>query len=62
MANTYKGYVSTEHTIWCGTCSRMEQVSEPTLRLTHEWAKSVGWKRSKAYGWQCPKCVQNEVK
>lgn len=62
VGNDYKGYVSKEHTIWCGTCALWVQMPIPTLSRMYKWAKRQGWKRSKAYGWQCPKCIQNEVK
>jgi hypothetical protein len=48
------GYISTQHTVWCGTCDVWEQRDEPgTKKDFIEAILMRGWKRRKEAKWQC---------
>ena len=50
------GIITTEYTVWCGTCEEWEQFCERTIKRTTESAKHNGWKKTKGL-WTCPKCI-----
>jgi hypothetical protein len=51
----FRGYISIEHTVWCGVCGNWDQRSGKKRRLIKQWL-AAGWKRERARGWVCPKC------
>jgi hypothetical protein len=53
------GYISVQHTVWCGTCERWLQLDEGTKKEMILAIKMRGWKRvSNGAVWQCPWCVK----
>lgn len=54
----FRGYISTEHTVWCGRCDVWDQLAEHTLKGTIQEVQKAGWRRSRKYGWLCPDCVK----
>jgi hypothetical protein len=52
------GYISRQHTIWCGTCVLWVQRDLATKTAMVRWAKKVGWRWSKHHGWLCPSCMR----
>ena len=50
------GNITTEHTVWCGTCEEWVEICEHTMKRTIESARRDGWKKVKGL-WTCPKCV-----
>jgi hypothetical protein len=51
-----RGRISTEYTVWCGTCSRRDAVAAPPT--AH--AKRAGWRWAKLWGWRCPDCQRKD--
>lgn len=51
-----KGYISREHTMWCGLCCHWDQVAEHYMRSAIKYFRDMGWKKTKENGWVCPKC------
>lgn len=51
------GRVSTEFTFWCGICIQWAQFpSQGSVTATaREFAIPRGWKRTKKFGWVCPR-------
>lgn len=59
--NDYKGYISREHTIWCGGCSHWHtDAHEPTRAAMARVMRKRGWKNTKANGWLCPSCKDKD--
>ncbi len=56
LADTFCGYISQQHTIWCG-CGRWEQLDEKREAAIRCW-RTGGWKLTKALGWVCPRCTK----
>ena len=54
----WKGYISTEKTVWCGRCGDWDQ----RALVEHgghvkQW-KKMGWMKTKEHGWVCPSCAK----
>jgi len=54
------GYISTEHTVWCGDCVTWLQMSQPKMAGMIRAIKESGWKKIKG-SWTCPDCVKKRV-
>lgn len=55
--NDYKGYISREHTIWCGGCPHWTTEAVDTRAELAKLSRKRGWKKTKQYGWLCHTCV-----
>lgn len=51
------GSITTEHTVWCGTCEEWEQLNTRTKSQTAREARARGWSKSRGK-WQCPSCTE----
>ena len=49
------GYIGKYYTIWCGSCSRWDDV--PVDSRPEKYVRKMGWKSSKEFVWLCPDCV-----
>ena len=56
-----RGTITTQHTIWCGRCTRWDQASGRVPTLTKEW-KLRGWTHTQKDGWICPTCAGHPEK
>ncbi|NWL87572.1 hypothetical protein DMN77_08135 [Paenibacillus sp. 79R4] len=50
------GYISSEFTVWCGKCSKWEQVSTISKTFAAKEFTKSGWRKTKEHGWVCPSC------
>jgi hypothetical protein len=57
--NDYKGYISTEHTLWCGNCAHWVSESSDTKAVMAFYGRKRGWKKTKEMGWVCPSCAKD---
>lgn len=57
----FRGYVSREHTVWCGICGNWAQLAEPKLPAFRKAVIRMGWKSLRKRGWVCPKCLPNQA-
>lgn len=55
----FKGYISRQHTAWCGACGNWEQVDEQLRAAAEKRFRKMGWKCTKKDGWLCPACWVN---
>ncbi len=57
------GYISKEFTFWCGMpeCVNWEQYGFSSKGHAIIFAKSIGWRKTKKFGWVCPKCAGNLI-
>lgn len=57
------GYISREHTIWCGACSRWHRNTfEPNKAAMALAMRRLGWIHTKECGWVCPLCAKTRQK
>ena len=54
--NDYPGYISTEHTVWCGGCTEWRSESSRTKTIMAKMMRREGWICTKNHGWLCPEC------
>ena len=59
--NDYIGFISTEHTVWCGGCRLWISKSSNTKADMKRIITKNGWYFSKKYGWLCEKCKNKFV-
>lgn len=52
----FKGYISRQHTVWCGVCSCWEQVDENRKQDAIKRFRRNGWKQTRQHGWLCHHC------
>lgn len=52
------GFISTEHTVWCGNCMKWEQVSTSRQQFAEKQFRQNGWRKTKKRGWVCKECYQ----
>jgi hypothetical protein len=57
-ANSPKGHVSWQATVFCGWRDHWSYLDGTTARRVAEGAKRCGWKLTKAHGWLCPACLK----
>lgn len=53
------GTITTERTIWCGSCAEWDQKSDEP-RMAAAWRKA-GWRLTRKRGWLCPACAKKEA-
>jgi len=53
---TFKGYISRQHTVWCGVCGCWWQVDEHLKRDAVKRCRRQGWKQTRENGWVCHHC------
>lgn len=51
------GFISQQHTIWCGICPEWDQLSGAKKDCLRAWLMA-GWERNKTAGYICPKCKE----
>jgi len=56
-----KGRISTEFTVWCGTCIKWHQLSAKNQKSAIIYFSSNGWKKIKPAGWICPVCLEKLI-
>jgi len=54
------GYISREHTVWCGNehCGKWDQLAEPKLKDMKAAIREAGWVFTRIDGWLCPNCAK----
>ena len=52
-----KGVIKSRKEIWCGICGNWEDLPSVKYASIEAKARKFGWKKTKKYGWVCPKCV-----
>lgn len=58
----FKGYISRQHTAWCGECGNWELVDEHMKTKAVLIFRKLGWRYTKEHGWTCPKCSEKKRK
>jgi hypothetical protein len=51
-----KGRISTQYTVWCGTCGEWDYLDVKAGVSKVKAAKAIGYKLVIEKGWVCPKC------
>jgi len=59
--DTCVGYISREHTFWCGTCGNWEQFAERHVQVAIVRATARGWMYHPTAGWLCKKHAPKET-
>lgn len=54
----FKGYISRQHTVWCGECGNWEQADEHLAKNAQIRFRRLGWRKTKEQGWLCPGCYK----
>jgi len=57
-ANSPKGHVSWQATVFCGWCDHWSYLDGRGGRRIAAGARHMGWKLTKAHGWLCPACLK----
>lgn len=67
MTQDNKGRINTVslHEVMCGNCEDAENdyfklPDTGDRREFEDWVRSIGWAHSRATGWKCPTCVEEE--
>ena len=55
------GNITTEHTVWCGSCDFWYQSQQVKIALVKTEARQDGWRFLKGK-WVCPKCCAKKAK
>jgi len=53
----FRGYISREHTVWCGVCGNWEQTADGIKKEAERYFRKNGWRYTEENGWTCPKCL-----
>jgi len=56
MSAGFRGYISRQHTVWCGECGNWEQVDAHLKADAEKLVRRLGWKYIEKSGWSCPEC------
>ena len=52
---SFTGYISRQHTVWCGVCGNWVQVDEQLKKDAIQRFRKLGWSyQGKERGWVCP--------
>lgn len=57
-----RGHMSTDITVWCGTCDQFLQTDYSTKADAKWQANQEGWRYSSKFGWLCPECAPRLIK
>jgi len=59
---SFRGYISRQHTAWCGVCGNWTQVDEHLKSDAEKRFRKDGWKYTEKSGWTCPRCLEERKK
>jgi len=59
MSGSIASRISREYSIACAKCDASDHERDSrTLRESESYWRSMGWKKTKAHGWVCPRCAK----